>query len=123
MWGERTQWKRNIVDPITKNNVTKSLFKVDEIILTFRKAFRDVFKNDLVFILTSGLIFGGLHVLLSLSSAWDLFYLIPYCSLGIAFAKMYKESDNIFTSIMMHMFHNTALTIISVIGIGAIILW
>ena len=39
MWGERTQWKRNIVDPITKNNVTKSLFKVDEIILTFRKAF------------------------------------------------------------------------------------
>ncbi len=28
-----------IVDPITKNNVAKSSFKVDEIILTFRKAF------------------------------------------------------------------------------------
>jgi hypothetical protein len=28
-----------IVDPISKNNVSKSSFKVDEIILTFRKAF------------------------------------------------------------------------------------
>ena len=28
-----------IVDPVTKNNVSKSSFKVDEIILTFRKAF------------------------------------------------------------------------------------
>ena len=29
----------NIVDPMTKNNVSKSSFKVDEIILTFSKAF------------------------------------------------------------------------------------
>ena len=28
-----------IVDPISKNNVSKSSFKVDEIIITFRKAF------------------------------------------------------------------------------------
>lgn len=89
--------------------------------LTFRKAFRDIFKNRWAFILSSGLIFGALHVVLSLSSPWDLFYIIPYSSLGIAFGYMYDKTDNIYTSIMMHMFHNTALTILSIIG-GAMIL-
>jgi len=89
--------------------------------LTFRKAFRDIFKNKLVFILCSGLIFGALHVVLSLTSYWDLFYIIPYSSLGIAFGYMYYKTDNIYTSIIMHMFHNTALTILSIVG-GAVIL-
>lgn len=89
--------------------------------LTFRKAFKDVFKNKWAFILLSGLIFGSLHVVLSLSSAWDLFYIIPYSSLGIAFGYIYYKTDNIYTSIIMHMFHNTVLTILSIIG-GAVII-
>ena len=90
--------------------------------ITFRKAFRDIFKNDLAFILLSGLIFGGLHVILSISSPWDLFYIIPYSSLGIAFGKIYQQSDNIYTSIIMHIFHNTVLTTVSIIGVGVILL-
>ena len=90
--------------------------------LVFRKSFKEVFKNGTLFILASGLIFGGLHVVLSLTSAWDLFYLIPYCSLGIAFAYIYQKTDNIFYSIFMHMFHNTIFTILSVYGLG-VILW
>jgi len=89
--------------------------------LTFRKAFKDVFKNKWAFILSSGLIFGALHVVLSLSSLWDLFYIIPYSSLGIAFGYIYYKTDNIYTSIIMHMFHNTVLTILSIIG-GAVII-
>lgn len=89
--------------------------------LTFRKAFKDVFKNKWVFILSSGLIFGALHVVLSLKSAWDLFYIIPYSSLGIAFGYMYYKTDNVYTSIIMHIFHNTVLTLLSIIG-GAVIL-
>ena len=89
--------------------------------LTFRKAFREVFTNKTLFVLASGLIFGGLHVILSLNSLWDLFYIIPYSSLGIAFGYMYQKTDNIYTSIIMHIFHNTALTTLSLIG-GAIIL-
>ena len=84
--------------------------------LTFRKAFRDIFKSKWLFILSSGLIFGSLHVVLSLNSLWDLFYIIPYSSLGIAFGYMYYKTDNIYTSIIMHMFHNTSLTILSIIG-------
>ena len=93
---------------------------VEEIV--FRKAFRDVFKNAWLFIIISGVVFGGLHVILSLSSIWDLFYLIPYCSLGIAFGIMYVKTDNIYTSMLMHIFHNTVFTTISVIGAG-VILW
>jgi len=84
--------------------------------LTFRKAFKDIFKNKWLFILGSGLIFGALHVVLSLTSAWDLFLIIPYSSLGIAFAYAYYKTDNIYTTIIMHIFHNTALTILSVVG-------
>lgn len=84
--------------------------------LTFRKGFRECFKNKWLFIIISSLVFGGLHVVLSLNSIWDLFYLIPYSSLGVAFAYMYAKTDNIYTSIIMHMFHNTALTLLSVLG-------
>lgn len=91
--------------------------------LTFRKAFRDIFKKDLVFILTSGLVFGALHVVLSFNSLWDLLYIIPYSSLGIAFAITYSKTNNIYSTIFMHIFHNTVLTILSVIaGVGVILL-
>lgn len=89
--------------------------------LTFRKAFRDVFKNDTVFVLTSGLVFGALHVVLSFNSLWDLLYIIPYSSLGIAFGLTYVKTDCIYTSTLMHMFHNTAATILSV-ALGVILL-
>lgn len=89
--------------------------------LVFRKSFREVFKNKTLFVLASGLIFGGLHVVLSLNSYWDLFYIIPYSSLGIAFGYMYQKTDNIYTSIIMHIFHNTVLTTLSLMA-GAMIL-
>lgn len=84
--------------------------------LTFRKAFRDLFKNKWLFVFISSFIFGGLHVVLSLNSLWDLLYLIPYCSLGVSFGLMYVKTDNIYTSIIMHMFHNTAITSLSILG-------
>lgn len=84
--------------------------------LTFRKAFHDVFKNKWLFVLISSFIFGGLHVVLTLNSLWDLVYIIPYCSLGVAFGLMYAKTANIYTSIIMHMFHNTAITTISIFG-------
>lgn len=84
--------------------------------LTFRKSFRDIFKNKWLFVFISSFVFGGLHVVLTLNSLWDLLYLIPYCSLGVAFGLMYVKTDNIYTSIIMHMFHNTAITSLSILG-------
>lgn len=90
--------------------------------LVFRKSFREVFKNNALFALMSGLVFGSLHVVLTLSGPSDLLYIIPYSSLGIAFAYMYIKTDSIYTSMIMHIFHNTVLTAMSVYGLG-VILW
>lgn len=81
---------------------------------TFRKAFYDAFPKKWLFILSSGIVFGGLHVVLSLNSLWDLLYLIPYCSLGISFAFIISKTKNIFPSILVHCFHNTCLTLLSI---------
>lgn len=90
--------------------------------LVFRKSFRELIKSDTLFILLSGLVFGALHVILSFSSWWDLLYIIPYSSLGIAFGKIYQKTDSIYTSIFIHIIHNTGLTLISIAGVG-FILW
>ena len=89
--------------------------------LVFRKAFKDIFKNKYTFILTSGLIFGSLHVVLSLTSLWDLFYLIPYCSLGIAFSIIYQKTNNIYYSMIMHILHNTVFSLVSILAIGVLL--
>lgn len=82
--------------------------------ITFRKVFRDNIKNDIAFILISGIFFGFLHVFPS-ESIGQFLYIIPYSCLGISFAIMYKKTNSVFTSIFMHMFHNTALTLISIL--------
>lgn len=90
--------------------------------ITFRKTFRDLFQNDKLFIWISGLIFGGLHVFLSLSSVYDLAYLIPYCSLGISFGYIYAKTKTVCTSMCMHLFHNIVLTLLSIVASMVIVL-
>lgn len=81
----------------------------------FRKAFREVLSNKWAFILASGLVFGGLHVITSFQTPLELLYIIPYSSLGFSFAFMYDKTDTVFTSIAMHMIHNTVLTLLSIL--------
>lgn len=84
--------------------------------IIFRKSIRDIFNNKYLYILTSGLIFGGMHVVSSLTSTLDLLYLIPYCSLGIAFAALYTKTNNIFSTIFIHAFHNFLTFTLYIIG-------
>ena len=86
--------------------------------LLFRKGFRDIIKNKWLYIIISGGIFGVLHVIGNIASAVDLLYLIPYCSLGIAFAYTYYKTNNIFSTICMHSIHNTMAIILYLIGSG-----
>ena len=71
----------------------------------FRKSIRDVIDNKILFILISGLFFGVIHVISSISLA-NLLYLIPYASLGICLSIIYYKTDSIFSSILIHMLHN-----------------
>lgn len=84
--------------------------------LTFRQAIRNIIKPTILFILVSGLLFGGMHVLASYSSLkeiWakpmELLYIIPYSAPGFAFAYMLQKYDNTFISIGFHLMHNGIL--------------
>lgn len=90
--------------------------------LIFRKSIRESIKSKIVFILVSGFVFGALHVITSVTSLYDYLYIIPYSALGIAFAKIYVDTDNIFGSIFVHFLHNGILTLLSILGTG-MILW
>lgn len=92
--------------------------------ILFRKCFKNVFKGKWAFILSSGIFFGFLHVSSAVigficTPTFELFrqslYIIPYSCLGICFASMYYKTNSVYTSIFMHMFHNTVLTILSIL--------
>ena len=74
--------------------------------LVFRQGIRNIFTNDKLFIIASGLIFGGLHVIGNVSSFIDLLYLIPYSIPGFAFAYILTKTNNIFIPIGFHFLHN-----------------
>ena len=81
--------------------------------LIFRKCFKNILKNKWFFILISGIVFGYLHVS-GANSLNQFLYIIPYSSLGIAFATTYYKTNTVFSSIFVHMLHNTILTLISI---------
>ncbi len=85
--------------------------------LVFRRSFRDAFKNKWVFALSSGLIFGGLHVVTLDPSILEYLFIIPYGALGVCFALMYDKTKSIYTPIIMHVIHNTVLILLSFISL------
>ena len=75
--------------------------------LVFRCSFKDAFKNKWSFVLFTSFIFAGAHVFNGFTSLIDLLYFIPYGALAISLGLAYYETDNIYTSILIHSFHNT----------------
>ncbi len=92
---------------------------IEEIV--FRVAFHDIIKNKWLFVVISGIVFGSLHVIFSLKTPYELLYLIPYCSLGIAFGLIYQKSDNVYISYLIHLLHNSLVAIITFLLAGVII--
>ena len=82
--------------------------------MTFRRSIKGLIKNKWIFIMTSGLLFGLLHVIGS-HSILDYLYIIPYSSMGIAFAYLLSKTENITLPIMIHMVHNFILVIIQIL--------
>ncbi len=84
--------------------------------LMFRKSLQDCFKNKIIFIVASGFLFGLMHVIGSTNNLEYLF-LLSYGAFGSAFAKCLVDTDNIYTTILAHMFHNTVLSLIAIIPV------
>ena len=81
----------------------------------FRLAFRQIFKNDILFIIMSGLIFGGLHVISSYTNPINLIYIIPYSIPGFIFAYTLVRSKNIFVPMGLHFFHNAIMITVQIV--------
>lgn len=84
--------------------------------LIFRRSMADITKNKYLYIFLSGFIFGGLHIVTSITGLVDLLFLIPYCSLGFVFAYLYKKTDNIFSTVVAHAIHNTLALVLYLFG-------
>ena len=84
---------------------------VEEMI--FRKYLQDANKNKTIFMILSGLLFGLIHVI-GTNNLAELLLIVPYGSLGFMFAKTLNETDNIYSTVLMHMLHNGVLTILSI---------
>lgn len=74
--------------------------------LLFRLSLRNVIKNDLVFMIMSGLLFGLIHIISAENIMSELIYLIPYSIPGFVFAYVLIKSKNIFVPIGIHFLHN-----------------
>lgn len=74
--------------------------------LIFRLSPRNAFTKKIPYLIYSGLFFGAMHILAS-TSLIELLYIIPYGALGFFFAKAFYETDNIWSSIIVHMVHNS----------------
>lgn len=87
--------------------------------IVFRKSLSPLFKNKYLFAIVSGLLFGLAHLMVDFTSPGfeftRLLYVIPYGSLGFAFAMMNRNCNSTFSSIFIHCLHNTvtALLILS----------
>ena len=84
--------------------------------LVFRQSVRYMFKDKWTFIILSGLLFGFMHTLSSLSTISDFLYIIPYSVPGCFFAYMLYEEDNVLVPITFHMIHNGIAIILLVIS-------
>lgn len=83
--------------------------------LVFRQGFRYIFSNNLLFIIMSAFVFGGLHVFSSAETLLDVLYIIPYGVPGAVFAYMLTKTDNIFVPMGFHFMHNGILVALQIL--------
>lgn len=74
--------------------------------LMFRGFMSKFIKNNVLFVILSALIFGGLHVT-SADSFHQVLFIIPYSILGFAFSLNYVKTKNIVSNIFLHSAWNT----------------
>ena len=89
--------------------------------IVFRLSFGKMTNNTKIYSIITGVLFGFVHIISSFSAYkyMTLLLLIPYSSMGIALGYAYKDTNNICSSLCMHMLHNLlswSIIIISIKG-------
>lgn len=78
--------------------------------ISFRLEFKKNIKNTYVFLILTSLLFASMH-LFTTTKVIELIYVIPYIILGFTFSFIYYKTDNVFSSIIAHIIHNTLIVI------------
>lgn len=82
----------------------------------FRGTIRRFIKNDIVYIIVSGVVFGLLHTFTSETGIYNIIvHAIPYGLMGAMFAKCYTKTNNLTTNIGMHCLQNTFASILMIL--------
>ena len=84
--------------------------------ITFRGGFKKAFSSIIFYTVFTGVLFGGAHVLSNINTFSDVLFIIPYSVLGMVFSYICYKTDNIFTSISIHIFHNCLSLLIIFLG-------
>ncbi len=102
---------RNLLIKYPFSNIISMIFMgplIEEI--TFRASFKNAFDKWYTFSLFTAIIFGLAHI--ARFDLLEFLFIIPYGALGFFFAKTFYETDNIYSSFLIHMLHNTMCIII-----------
>ena len=75
--------------------------------LLFRGSIRRIIKNDNLFIIISGIVFGLLHTISEISVVEMILIGLPYIFCGMYFAYMYVKTENICIPMLCHLIHNS----------------
>ena len=85
---------------------------VEEVV--FRGCFRNLIKNDKLFLIISALSFGFLHTIGQEATIINtLLYALPYIAMGFVLAYTYKKSGNIATNTTLHALNNFLSSMLS----------
>ena len=82
--------------------------------LMFRGLLKQILGNNKLYLFTSSLVFGALHVMYAEQNILSYLYIIPYAMLGYLLAKVYAKTDNLFTNIFLHAMWNTLAIVLMV---------
>ena len=78
--------------------------------IIFRLSIGKFIDNKYLYIIVSGLVFGYMHIMGA--KGIEYLYIIPYSVLGMSFAALYKKTNNILSTITMHILHNLICVIL-----------
>lgn len=82
----------------------------------FRGCIRRFIKNDTIFIIVSGIVFGLLHTIFAEATLYRMLTnAIPYATLGGFLAYLYVKTNNICTNMAFHAFQNTMAVVLMII--------
>jgi len=83
--------------------------------LLFRGCLRKIIKNDILFIIISGISFGAWHVIGYDQSLLQYLYIIPYSIIGIFLSSVYSKTNNLTTNIGVHALNNIIASIMNLL--------